>query len=104
MTSPAYLRDEIARLSLMIGTARHLVAKGSAVDLSPVGEGISALCGAVSTLPDEQGVALREDLLSLSDRLGKLATDIQARLAANDAAPDAAPDSAPNSIPGASAD
>jgi hypothetical protein len=95
VSNPAQLRDEIARLSLMIGTARHMVAKGSAVDLSPVGEGISALCGAVSALPDEQGVALREDLLSLSDRLGRLATDIQARLAANDGAPDSAPDAAP---------
>lgn len=86
MNSPAQLRDEIARLSLMIGTARHLVAKGSAVDLAPVGEGISALCGAVAALPDQQGLALRDELVSLSDRLGKLAGDIQARLAANDGA------------------
>lgn len=89
MNSPAQLRDEIARLSLMIGSARHMVAKGSAVDLSPVGEGINALCGAVASLPEEQGAALRDELVSLSDRLGKLATDIQARLAANDTASEA---------------
>jgi hypothetical protein len=90
--NPAILRDEIARLSEMIGLARQLIAMGGSVDLQPVGDGIAALCSVVATLPQDQSVALRGDLEALNNRLDKLGNDIQARLAANDAqAPAAGP-------------
>lgn len=81
---PMTLKDEVARLSGMIGLARQRVAIGAAVDLEPVGEGIVRLCAMVSSLPLEQGRSLRGDLEALSDRLSKLGGDIEARLAAND--------------------
>ncbi|HEY1721413.1 MAG TPA: hypothetical protein VGG27_09240 [Magnetospirillaceae bacterium] len=80
----AFLRDEIARLSEMIGTARQMIAIGDPVDLEPVGEGVAALCSVVAKLPQDQSVALREDLEALNIRLDRLGNDIQARIAAND--------------------
>lgn len=93
---PASVRDEVVRLSEMIGIARQYVAAGGAVDLEPVGEGISILCQAVAALPPEQGKTLRADLEALSDRLGRLGDDIQARIAANDQKLDPTPTSAPS--------
>jgi hypothetical protein len=87
VTNPAFLRDEIARLSEMIGLARQLIAMGSSVDLQPVGEGIAALCKVVASLPQDQSVALRDDLEALNHRLDGLGNDLQSRLAANDALP-----------------
>ena len=84
LTHPAGLRDEVARLSAMIGLARQMVAMGGAVDLDPVGQGIAQLCQSVAALPLEQGRALRADLEALAERLGRLGDDIQARIAAND--------------------
>ena len=81
---PAQLRDEVARLSEMIGFARQLIATGEAFNLQPVGEGIAHLCEAVAALPQEQSKTLRADLEALSERLGRLGDDIQARIAAND--------------------
>ncbi len=84
VTNPAFLRDEIARLSEMIGLARQLIAMGSAVDLQPVGEGVAQLCGVVAALPGDQSLALRNDLEALNARLDRLGSDLQARIAAND--------------------
>ncbi len=81
---PAAVRDEVARLSEMIGLARQLVAVGTPFDLTPVGEAIAVLCDAVTALPHEQGKSLRADLEALSERLGRLGEDLQAHLAAND--------------------
>ena len=88
---PARLRDEVARLSEMIGLARQLVAIGGPLDLQPMGEEISLLCQTVATLPPEQGKSLRADLEALSDRLGRLGADILACIAANDPQKDSAP-------------
>jgi len=85
MSATGHLRDEIARLSEMIGTARQKVAMGAAVDLGPVGDGVRALCGMVAALPPELGRTVREDLVQLSARLGRLGADIEARRADNGA-------------------
>lgn len=83
----AFLRDEIARLSEMIGTARQIIAKGDAIDLQPVGEGIAALCRIVVKLPEDESIVLRDDLEALNIRLDRLGDDLQARIAANDQSP-----------------
>jgi hypothetical protein len=81
---PGMLRDEIARLSEMIGLARQMIAIGGSVDLQPVGDGIAALCRVVATLPLDRGADLRADLEALAGRLDSLGGDIQARMIAND--------------------
>jgi hypothetical protein len=83
LAHPAGLRDEVARLSAMIGLARQIVAMGGAVDLEPVGEGIARLCQSVATLPLEQGKTLRGDLEALSERLTRLGAEMQARFIAD---------------------
>lgn len=85
MTEPTQIcqttREELAKVSSMVLTARRLVAGGALVDLSALEDRVRAICEAVQQMPVEEGRSLLEELRALISRLDQLAGDLEARLA-----------------------
>jgi hypothetical protein len=80
VTAMAQTREELAKVSSLVLTARRLVAGGALVDLSALEDRVRVVCEAVQQMPIEEGRGLLEDLRALIGRLDQLAGDLEARL------------------------
>jgi len=74
-------REELAKVSSLVLTARRLVAGGTLVDLSALEDRVRLICETVQQMPREDGQELLEELQALIGRLDQLAGDLQERLA-----------------------
>jgi hypothetical protein len=74
------VREELAKVSSLVLTARRLVAGGALVDLSALQGRVQSLCESVQQMPLEVGRDLRPDLDALIVRLDTLAGDLRQRL------------------------
>jgi len=74
-------REELAKVSSLVLTARRLVASGALVDLSALEERVKLICEAVQRMPLEEGRGLLDELHALISRLNQLASDLEERLA-----------------------
>ena len=81
MNETAKTREEVAKVASLVLTARRLLASGTLVDLSAIEERVRALCGAIEAMPPDEGRPLREDLLTLIDKLNRLGSDLRDQLA-----------------------
>lgn len=73
-------REELAKVSSLVLTARRLVASGALVDLSALEDRVRLICEAVQQMPLDEGQGLLEDLRALINRLDQLAGDLEVRL------------------------
>ena len=73
-------REELAKVSSLVLTARRLVA-GALVDLSALEERVKLICETVQRMPAEEGRSLLDELHALISRLNQLASDLEERLA-----------------------
>ena len=73
-------REELAKVSSLVLTARRLVAGGTLVDLSALEDRVRIICEAVQQMPREDGQELLDELQALISRLDQLAGDLQERL------------------------
>ncbi|HMA49379.1 MAG TPA: hypothetical protein VKP60_06465 [Magnetospirillaceae bacterium] len=73
-------REELAKVSSLVLTARRLVAGGALVDLSALEERVRIICDAVQQMPREDGQELLDELQALIGRLDQLAGDLEERL------------------------
>jgi len=80
VTAMAQTREELAKVSSLVLTARRLVAGGALVDLSALEDRVRVVCEAVQQMPIEEGRGLLGDLRALIGRLDQLAGDLEARL------------------------
>lgn len=87
MNNPAAAREELAKVSSLVVTARRLVAGGKLVDLSAIEERVRIVCQAVETMPREDGQVLVEDMQTLIHKLDQLASELQSHLVAFEPAP-----------------
>ncbi len=74
-------REELAKVSALVLTARRLVAGGTLVDLSALEDRVRTICDTVQQMPREDGQELLDELQALIGRLDQLARDLQERLA-----------------------
>jgi len=74
-------REELAKVSSLVLTARRLVAGGTLVDLSALEDRVRLICETVQQMPREEGQELLEELQALIGRLDQLAGDLHERLA-----------------------
>jgi hypothetical protein len=74
-------REELAKVSSLVLTARRLVAGGTLVDLSALEDRVRTICDTVQQMPREDGQELLDELQALIGRLDQLARDLQERLA-----------------------
>ena len=74
-------REELAKVSSLVLTARRLVAGGALVDLSALEDRVRLVCEAVQQMPREDGQGLLDELQALISRLNQLAGDLEDRLA-----------------------
>ena len=80
MSNAAEAREELAKVSSLVLTARRLLAGGTLVDLTAIEERVRLVCTAVEGMPREDGQTLLEDMLTLIEKLEQLATDLQDHL------------------------
>ena len=80
-TSADQAREELAKVSSLVLTARRLVAGGALVDLSALEDRVRLVCEAVQQMPREDGQGLLDELQALISRLNQLAGDLEDRLA-----------------------
>ncbi len=73
-------REELAKVSSLVLTARRLVAGGALVDLSALEERVRTICETVQQMPREDAQELLDELQALIGRLDQLARDLQDRL------------------------
>ena len=73
-------REELAKVSSLVLTARRLVAGGALVDLSALEDRVRTICETVQQMPREEGQELLEELQALIGRLDQLAGDLEDRL------------------------
>ncbi len=73
-------REELAKVSSLVLTARRLVAGGTLVDLSALEERVRLICDTVQQMPREEGQELLDELQALIGRLDQLAGDLEERL------------------------
>lgn len=73
-------REELAKVSSLVLTARRLVAGGALVDLSALEERVRLICDTVQQMPREEGQELLDELQALIGRLDQLAGDLEERL------------------------
>jgi len=73
-------REELAKVSSLVLTARRLVAGGTLVDLSALEERVRLICETVQQMPREEGQELLDELQALIGRLDQLAGDLEERL------------------------
>jgi hypothetical protein len=76
----AHTREELAKVSSLVLTARRLVAGGALVDLSALEERVRLICEAVQQMPLDEGRSLLDELRALIGRLDSLAADLEDRL------------------------
>ena len=76
-----HAREELAKVSSLVLTARRLVASGALVDLSALEDRVRLICEAVQQMPAEEGRGMLDDLRALISRLDTLAADLEQRLA-----------------------
>ena len=81
MTAPDEAREELAKVSSLVLTARRLVAGGALVDLSALEDRVRTVCDSVQRMPREEGQGLLDELQALIGRLDQLAGDLEDRLA-----------------------
>jgi hypothetical protein len=74
-------REELAKVSSLVLTARRLVAGGALVDLSALEERVKLICETVQRMPADEGRGLLDELYALISRLNQLASDLEERLA-----------------------
>jgi hypothetical protein len=74
-------REELAKVSSLVLTARRLVASGALVDLTALEERVRLVCESVQQMPVEEGRSMLDDLRALIGRLDSLAADLESRLA-----------------------
>lgn len=74
-------REELAKVSSLVLTARRLVAGGTLVDLSALEDRVRIICEAVQQMPRDDGQELLDELQALISRLDQLAGDLEERLA-----------------------
>ena len=77
---PSHARDELAKASSLVLTARRLLSGGALVDLSALEQRVRDLCQAVQQMPIEDARDLEQDLQGLIRRLDQLAGDLRDRL------------------------
>ncbi len=80
MTTAEQAREELAKVSSLVLTARRLVAGGKLVDLAALGDRVRSICEAVAAMPREDGCSLVEDMQALVARLDRLASDLEEHL------------------------
>ena len=80
MTAPDEAREELAKVSSLVLTARRLVAGGALVDLSALEDRVRTVCESVQRMPREDGQGLLDELQALISRLNQLAGDLEDRL------------------------
>ena len=82
MTVPSsdQTREELAKVSSLVLTARRLVAGGALVDLSALEERVRTVCETVQQMEREDGQGLLDELQALIGRLNQLAGDLEDRL------------------------
>jgi len=73
-------REELAKVSSLVLTARRLVAGGALVDLSALEDRVRAICDRVQQMPLEEGRGMLDELRALIQRLDSLAGDLEDRL------------------------
>lgn len=81
LSAPDEAREELAKVSSLVLTARRLVAGGALVDLSALEERVRIICESVQRMPREEGQGLLDELQALIGRLDQLAGDLEERLA-----------------------
>jgi hypothetical protein len=74
-------REELAKISSLVLTARRLLAGGTLVDVTAVAERVRAVCQTIDALPKDDGLTLLPDVEGLMARLDMLETDLNAHLA-----------------------
>ena len=80
MSDPAAAREELAKVSSLVLTARRLLAGGTLVDLSAIEDRVRAICGSVETMPLEDSRPLADDLRALMARLDQLEREVRDHL------------------------
>ena len=80
-TAQEEAREELAKVSSLVLTARRLVAGGALVDLSALEERVRTVCETVQRMRREEGQELLDELQALIGRLNQLAGDLEERLA-----------------------
>ncbi len=80
MTPAEQAREELAKVSSLVLTARRLVAGGKLVDLAALGERVRAVCEVVESMPREDGRVLVGDMQTLMAKLDRLASDLEEHL------------------------
>ena len=73
-------REELAKVSSLVITARRLLATGTLVDLSAIEERVRGVVGAVEALPREDGRKLINDMTALMNKLDRLGEDLREQL------------------------
>ena len=79
-TSADQAREELAKVSSLVLTARRLVAGGALVDLSALEDRVRTVCESAQRMPREDGQGLLDELQALIGRLDQLAGDLEDRL------------------------
>lgn len=80
MNDPTEAREELAKVSSLVVTARSHLATGKLVDLSAIENRVRKVCGAVEAMPRDEGKSLVDDMQSLIHKLDQLAREVQSRL------------------------
>ena len=80
MSAAPQMREELAKVSSLVFTARKLLATGTLVDLSAIEERVRGVAEAVAEMPQEDGRTLLDDLLALMRRLDGLGEYLQEQL------------------------
>lgn len=70
-------KDEMDKLGSVIMTARKLVASGSFVDLTAMGDRIALFCEMTQTLPKNEQRAVIKDMLVLVKKLQTLEDELK---------------------------
>jgi len=73
------MRDEITRIGDIVVAARDLISDGQLINLNPLENEMSRICGEIETLNADQAAPLKPALLSLIDDLDQLAGEMRQR-------------------------
>jgi hypothetical protein len=71
------VREELAKVSSLVLTARRLLASGALVDLAAVEGRVRAVCSSIETMSREDGQILFPDVESLAKKLDSLEGDLR---------------------------
>lgn len=73
------MRDELTRIGDIVIAARDLIADGQLINLNPLENEVSRICGEIECLNADQAAPLKPVLLSLIDDLDRLAGEMRQR-------------------------